>query len=215
MHQPIIPDVVVTKPKDTTIIITPPPPPPNPKDSVCFIEEILPILQSNCAMSGCHDPVTANGDVKLNSYYNVLSTVSGSKLINSITNTDPNDRMPRSPLPPLSQAQIDLIKKWVSEGMKNDIDCGKGCDTTNVTFAKSISPIITNYCQGCHNNSNLSGGINLQGYTNIITHVNSGRLIGTIEQKSGFSPMPKGGTKLSDCNIKKIQIWVAAGAPNN
>jgi hypothetical protein len=40
-------------------------------------------------------------------------------------------------------------------------------------------------------------------------------LYGTISHSAGFLPMPQNGNKLSDCNITKIRLWVADGAPNN
>ena len=43
----------------------------------------------------------------------------------------------------------------------------------------------------------------------------NGKLIGTVNWASGFSPMPKGGSKLPNCNITKLQQWINAGAPNN
>jgi len=210
-HHPIIPNNN-NNTIDTTKIT---PPPSNPKDSVCFDEEILPILLSNCAMSGCHDPGTAEEGIILNNYANVQATISSKKLTTYITTTTLSKRMPPPPMSALSQAQIDLINKWIKEGRKQNIDCGKGCDTTNVTFSKTISPMIQTNCQGCHSNSNPSGGINLQGYTNVKTYADFGSLLGSITHASGFSPMPKGGNMLSDCNIAQLKIWLAAGAPNN
>lgn len=214
-HHPIIPNN--NNPIDTTKIDTTKitPPPSNPKDSVCFDEEILPILLSNCAMSGCHDPATAEEGIVLNNYANVQATISSKKLTTYITTTTLSKRMPPPPMSALSQTQIDLIKKWIAEGRKQGIDCGKGCDTNNVTFSKTISPMIQTNCQGCHSNSNTSGGINLEGYTNVKTSADLGSLLGTITHASGYSPMPKGGNRMSDCNIAQLKIWLKAGAPNN
>jgi cytochrome c553 len=39
--------------------------------------------------------------------------------------------------------------------------------------------------------------------------------MGCIEQQPGFDAMPKGASKLSDCDIARIRAWVAAGQPNN
>lgn len=44
-------------------------------DSVYFKQQILPILQSNCAKSGCHNEESRKHGVVLNSYQNLMSTV--------------------------------------------------------------------------------------------------------------------------------------------
>lgn len=97
---------------------------------------------------------------------------------------------------------------------------GTTCDTTAaVTFSSVVSPIIVSKCafSGCHNATSAAAGINLEGYTatkNYITS-NQARFFGSINQTSGYSAMPKGGSKLATCDITKIQKWVTAGMPNN
>lgn len=88
------------------------------------------------------------------------------------------------------------------------------CDTINVTYAASIAPIMNTYCNSCHGGSGPSGGVKLDAYANVKTYADNGLLYGTVSHTSG-SAMPKGGSKISDCKIRQIQIWVAAGAPNN
>lgn len=89
------------------------------------------------------------------------------------------------------------------------------CDTTNVTFSGKVKPVLDNNCVGCHNTANASGSVNLDGFSNITPYVNNGKLMGTISHTSGFSPMPKNGNKLSDCQINVVQIWINKGANNN
>jgi len=94
---------------------------------------------------------------------------------------------------------------------------GSQCDTTQVTYAQSIVPIIRNYCLSCHGNStsSLGGNIKLEDYTDIKLRADDHRLLGSVEHKDGYSPMPKGASKLNNCNIATLRIWIAAGAPNN
>ena len=89
------------------------------------------------------------------------------------------------------------------------------CDTTIVTYSGSVNPIITANCTGCHSGANAPLGIQLDVYTNVNIQALNGKLLGAITHSSGFSPMPKNGTKLSDCNIAKISKWVSSGAPDN
>jgi hypothetical protein len=91
-----------------------------------------------------------------------------------------------------------------------------GCDTTNVTYSGTVAPILeTNNCNNCHNPASPSGGVIVNNYEDLITWVNNGRFLGSINHEPGFSPMPKGGNKLSNCNLLKIQKWIDDGAFNN
>jgi hypothetical protein len=94
---------------------------------------------------------------------------------------------------------------------------GNQCDTTNVTYANAVVPIIKDYCLACHGNSTytMGGNIKLEDYADIKLRVDDHRLTGSIEHQNGYSPMPMGSRKLDDCKITVIRIWVNAGAPNN
>ncbi len=89
------------------------------------------------------------------------------------------------------------------------------CDTTIVTYSGFVNPIIAASCTGCHSGVNAPLGIQLDIYTGINAQALNGKLLGAVTHSSGFSPMPKNGTKLSDCNIAKIRKWIDAGAPDN
>jgi len=89
------------------------------------------------------------------------------------------------------------------------------CDTVTVTYALDVQPVLQSNCYSCHNQSLSSGGINLDGYNQTKAIAQSGRLVGAISHATGFSPMPKSGSKLSDCTITKISRWVEAGMPQN
>lgn len=92
---------------------------------------------------------------------------------------------------------------------------GDTCDTTDVSYNQDILPILVNNCLVCHDNINRQGGIILEGYDQLKTHVNSGRLIGAIKREAGFSPMPQGSPALPDCQVEKIAQWIADGALDN
>jgi mono/diheme cytochrome c family protein len=89
------------------------------------------------------------------------------------------------------------------------------CDTTRVTYATTISPLLLQNCGNCHANGVALGGVSLGSYTQVKTVVDRGRLLGVVDHAPGFSPMPKGGAQLSACDRAKLRLWVAAGAPNN
>lgn len=95
---------------------------------------------------------------------------------------------------------------------------GGNCDTTNVTYSVTVSGIMNANCTVCHSTSSANangGGIQLDSYSKLKVYVDNGTLMGSINHAGGYSPMPKNATKLSSCDISKIQAWVNAGAPNN
>lgn len=194
-------------------------------DTVYFTNDILPLLNSSCAVSGCHDNATAEDGVILTSYNSVMQTadvrpgdLGDSDLYEVITETDPDKQMP----PPssgitLSQAQINMIAKWIQQGAKNngcDPNAG-GCDTDSVSYAQQLVPVLNTYCLGCHSGTVISGGVNLDGYNNVVAFANSGQLYGAISHAAGYKPMPQGQPKLDSCTIAQFKSWIDAGAPNN
>ena len=190
-------------------------------EGVCFERDILPIFVSNCAMSGCHDVSSHRSEYVLNSYSSITSkglnpgNATGSKIYEVLVASDPGDRMPQQPKPPLSASQIAIIKSWINSGAPNGTNCTPNCDPNVFTYSKAVKPTIENYCLGCHNSGNAQGGYSFSTYVEVKSVALNGKLNGVIAHSSGYSPMPQGGAKLSDCKIAQISKWVNAGAPNN
>jgi len=190
------------------------------KDSVCYQNEIQPIITSNCAMSGCHDGQSGEA-MDLTTYWSVMQIVKAgkpdnSKLMQVITGGGENP-MPPSPNPALTPDQINLIQTWIQQGAGYNIDCSVAvpCDTSSVTYAGTIQPIIHNNCLGCHSSASTGGGILLTTWGQVADAALNGHLVCSVYHDSGCQPMPKGGVQLSSCDLTKISIWVGAGAPNN
>jgi hypothetical protein len=190
-------------------------------DTAYFQQQVLPIFISNCAISGCHDNASHEKGIVLTSYSGILSggihagNPGNSKIYKIITASKADDRMPRPPRNPLSQQQIDLINKWIVQGAKNNSCVNASCDTTNIAYSTSITSIISDNCQGCHSGSSAASGYDFSTYAGIQAKINDGKLWGAVNHVSGYSPMPKNGTKLSTCELAKIKKWIDAGAPNN
>ncbi len=89
------------------------------------------------------------------------------------------------------------------------------CDTTSVTYSATIVPIILQNCSICHGGDAPISGIQLEEYANIKVFAESGRLVGALRHLPGFTPMPKDRAPLPECQIRKIEMWVLDGAPNN
>jgi len=188
--------------------------------AVCFESDVLPIFQSNCAKSGCHDAASHNDGYTLDSYDNIIrkgivfGNATNSKIYKALFETG-GDKMPPAPNADLTAAQKAIIGKWINEGAVNTVNCGSGCDTTQFRYAANISLIITNNCVGCHGGTAPSANINLSNYIGVNAQVANGRLAGAITHSAGYSPMPKNAAKLSDCQITQVKKWIAAGAQNN
>lgn len=195
--------------------------PCNP-DTAYFQNQVLPLLISQCAKSGCHDAASHEEGVILTDYQHVMSTgkvkaykPGDSKLYESIIDSDPGDRMPQAPNAPLTTEQKNLIKKWIEQGAQNNI-CNENfgsCNTDNVTYSNFVSGLLANRCVGCHSGSNPQGGLKLTTYAEVKANAESGQLYGAIAHQPGYSAMPKGGIALSPCFVNKIQAWIDAGTP--
>jgi len=102
-----------------------------------------------------------------------------------------------------------------SDNVDDKYGPGSSCDTTVVTFSQDIKSIISQNCEGCHNDNSASGGLNLAGHSNIQTSALGGGLMNRVERPSSDPlSMPPGGP-LSDCDQKKLMAWINEGAPNN
>jgi hypothetical protein len=89
------------------------------------------------------------------------------------------------------------------------------CNTTSLAYTEHILPIIESNCYSCHDMANNFGNVTLEGHSNLLQYVNNNQLLGVIRHDSGFSPMPKNAPQLLECEIQKIEQWIADGAPNN
>lgn len=92
------------------------------------------------------------------------------------------------------------------------------CDTSQVTLSGTVKPILQTNCYACHATSSASvfgSGINLESFPSLQSRANSPSFIGSMKHSSGYSPMPKGSSKLSACDIRLIETWIANGAKND
>jgi hypothetical protein len=189
-------------------------------DTVYFKQTILPLITSNCAMSGCHDAVSKKEGVILTDYTNILREVK----VSSPTSSDlykclfanSEDRMPPAPAAEFTIVQKSLLLKWIQQGAKNN-SCSNTatCDTINVTYSAYVLPILKTYCVGCHSAVSPSAGIDLSTYAKVKVYVTSGQLMGSITHAAGYKPMPSSTSKLGACEINQIKAWVTKGMLNS
>ncbi len=104
-------------------------PPKTRAEPVSFLEEIAPILLSQC--QSCHGPEKVKGDYRVDSYSRTMKAGSSdipafvahnldeSEAYFRITTEDEVDRMPAKS-DPLSKDEIALFKQWIEEGANFD-----------------------------------------------------------------------------------------------
>ncbi|MDQ3047829.1 MAG: cytochrome c [Bacteroidota bacterium] len=79
------------------------------------------------------------------------------------------------------------------------------CDRTP-SFEKDIKPIFSQYCAGCHGDSEY--GFNLLIAEDARVLARKGELTATINHAEGYPAMPQSGEKLNADLIKLIECWV-------
>ena len=191
-------------------------------DTVYFVQSVLPLLNTSCGFSGCHDNASHQEGVRMDTYSNILKTVRPGKPTSSelykVLIDSGDDAMPPYPYDKFSQSQVDVIYKWIAQGAKNN-SCNEdevNCNILNVSYVNDIKPIMATYCNACHGGSANQGNITgVDSYIGLKTLANNGSLEASVNGSVGFVRMPYGSASLSDCKISKIAAWVADGAPNN
>lgn len=194
---------------------------PPPVDSVCFNTHIEPILLSTCGVTDCHDATTAQEDIILTSYASLMAvrqgivpfSLSESEIYAVITETSSDDRMPPSPRSPLTAGQIEDFNKWISQGALNSQCSAAACDTSNVTYAESVEPIISTNCRSCHNTNNANAGIILETEADVTAIAQSGLLNAVLRNTSGIKMPPT--FDLTECQIRTVEIWTNSISKTN
>lgn len=87
--------------------------------------------------------------------------------------------------------------------------------TTSVSYSQKIVPVFQQYCYSCHKGAFPSGGIVMGTYTADAAIGQNGKLYGSVSHAAGYSPMPKGMSKMTSCQIADIRKWIDNGMPNN
>ncbi len=189
---------------------------------ISFRDQVQPILNSNCNMSGCHNASSAAEGVNLSSFASIMSDdelvvrfkPDESELMEELRGYGRKGSMPPPGQQPLSSEQINVLKQWILEGARNSFWAQGPCDTVTSSYASQIEPIMNTACNGCHSQTSTGGGILLNSYELTKSAAQSGKLLASITHSGAASPMPKGGNKLNDCQIRQIERWISNNYPN-
>ncbi|MGE5449000.1 MAG: c-type cytochrome domain-containing protein, partial [Bacteroidales bacterium] len=98
-------------------------------DPVCFNQQVLPIFQNSCAISGCHSAQDGESGYVFTDYSNIMRAVSPGnsskskayKVLSSSLQLMP----PHNPLP---MDKRTLIRVWIDQGAK-ETDCTTQANT--------------------------------------------------------------------------------------
>ena len=200
---------------------------PNDAESaISYYEEIRPILQAHC--QGCHQPAKADtaGEYVMTSFDLVMKAgesetapvVPGkpdeSYLVDLITPENGEAEMPKGKKP-LSASEIELIRRWIAEGAKNDTP-----ENAEVRYdaehppTYTLPPVITSI-----DYSPDGKLIAVAGYHEVLIHKADGsgivaRLIGLSERVESVRFSPDGArVAIAGGNpgrMGEIQVWNVA-----
>lgn len=101
----------------------------------------------------------------------------------------------------------------------NEVDLypasSSNCIEEGVSYSADVKPILDNNCKSCHNAVVLQGDIDLDGYDKVKIFVDNSKLLSSVKQDGNSVDMPLNASKLADCLVQTIEIWINEGAPNN
>ena len=100
-----------------------------PAQAVSFVREVQPILAERCVV--CHPAKNGAAEVSLASYAQVAANVVAGKLDESMLSIVVSGDKPSMPKVggPLKPQQVELIRRWIAEGARDD-SAGKKLDET-------------------------------------------------------------------------------------
>ena len=198
--------------------------PAAPAGPVSYFRDIRPVLQANC--QGCHQPAKAMGQFIMTDYAHLLKAgeseslgvVPGnpdeSNLLAQITPAGGKAEMPKDK-DPLPENQINLIRRWIAEGAKDDTPASVRAEVDmQHPPIYEAAPVLTSV-EFAKDDSLLA----ISGYHEVLLYKADGselaaRLVGQSEriESAVFSPDGKllavsGG---SPGRLGEIQVWDVA-----
>lgn len=199
--------------------------------AISFDADVGPILRGRCA--SCHGEKARKGDLDLRSAATLLKggesgpVIAGGKPEESLLYTKVRDHeMPPDDKPPLTDDQIETIRRWIAEGAKTGENSEVNGSAASVT-QHDVTAIMLRRCTVCHGLRRQEGGLDLRSKASMLRGGKSGPAItpGKPDQsrlvekiRSGKMPPPD---RLVEASVKPVDPaevdvivrWIAADAP--
>lgn len=191
-------------------------------DAVSYFRDVRPIFRDRC--QGCHQPAKAGGRFVLTTFERLMSTGRGDDPIvvpgkpdesllvaEIIPQGEEAPSMPKNGSP-LSAADVDLIRRWIAQGAKDDTPASE-----KVKFSADNPPVYEHVPVMSSIDFSSDGEyLAVAGYHEVLLHKAdgselSGRLVGLSErvQSVRFSPDGKSlaVTGGAPSEMGEVQIW--------
>jgi len=202
------------------------------KDAPIFERDVLPILEQNCLK--CHGEKVRKGDLDQRRVSLLLkggergpALVKGSAEDSLLFQLISEGSMPPNKEPKLSEAEIDLIRRWIDSGALAD---GKTedhpGDVAQVTEREVLETILRVKCIVCHGKRIQEAGFSLRTREDLLTGGESGPAVvpGKPDESLLLKRIDNGHPTnelqneyfvraITSEEIEKLRQWIVSGAP--
>jgi WD40 repeat protein len=195
-----------------------------PGTPVSYYGEVRPIFQANC--QGCHQPAKLKGGYSMTDFQKLLAggekdgvavvpgDVSKGSLLEQITPQNGAAEMPKNK-PPLAEHEIELIRRWIIEGAKDDTpaDAKRHFDAAHPPRYEHL-PVVSSV-----DYSPDGSLLAVAGFHEVLLHqadgkALKGRLVGLSERIQSVRFSPDGKWLAAACGdparLGEIQVWEVA-----
>jgi mono/diheme cytochrome c family protein len=207
--------------------------PKSPAPMPSFQGDIRPLVQAKCLR--CHGEKALKGDLDLRTEMGIRK---GGETGPVIIAGKPDDsllfeKVQSGTMPPgkkdrLSEAEVEIIRRWIAGGAK--FDAGQGGKDTTAEAAVTqhdVLPILLRRCSACHGLRRQEGGLDLRTRAAMLRGGKSGPAIvpGKPEESLAIKKIRAGEMpprdRLVEASVKPIEPaeteilarWIASGAP--
>jgi len=198
-------------------------------EPVSFEREVLPLLEARC--NDCHHPEETRGGLDLTRLSTMMrggdelgaTILPGKPAESPLIQVLTGELEPAMPdkAEPLPQVEIDLLRRWITEGAHDDTPDFSAEDIA--FFEREVRPVLFEHCFKCHAGEDPESGLLLSSRWGILRGGERGpaavpgdpdasRILAAVRHE-GELKMPRGGDPLDDKQIAALKTWIERGLP--